>query len=178
MSAAIDLRTYRSDHLDVDFSTVRRVRDIESPVEEWSVEVRAEDQLGIPLILARASVHLIPYALLRDDVCELLRASHQSLGPLASDLAGTGTEIPFALFGEGTGLLVVRTVNVELSYRGHRLGQLIVEAAQSFLLRDGHGLTVLSGYPEECGSEPTTGIEAYWARSGFLPYRGFLVRNT
>lgn len=178
MRTPINLRAYGTDRLDVDFTTVRRMGDIDSSVEEWSVEVRAEDEMGIPVSLARASVHLIPHALFHDDVHELLRASHPDLETLASDLAGRGRDIPCSLFGEGTGLLVVRSVGVEPAYRGNKLGHLIVSAAQSFLLRDGHGLTVLNNrHPEDSGAEPAAKLEAYWSRARFLPYRGFLVHT-
>lgn len=176
MTASVNLDYYSNDLIDVAFDITGRFGELRSPIQSWSVELRVDDPFNLPTTLARASVFVVPHAMFRDDIPTLVHEAAPNLDVIAVDIT-EGGNIPAKLLGDGESLLLIENVVVAPEHRGRNLGHMIVSAAQTFLLRDGHGVTALLPRPTE-GAPAAAGelkLSRYWREMGFVLHGASLV---
>ena len=140
--SGIDLHIHGTENLDISFSVRRSTAQVNNPLQTWAASLDATDRFGRPVSVASARILHIPNARFQTNVLEVLSDVSDNARAVAAALV-TGHAIPKRLFTDGSGLLVIDSIRVDTEYRSHKLGHIIVRAAQDFLLEDGHGLTAL-----------------------------------
>lgn len=155
MPASLNLDYRPIDDIDVAFDIVGPVKSLSDPVQNWQLELRADDDFGVPVTLARASIFAIPHAAFREDLPEVIHAAAPQLDVIAVDITTGGGLNPKLIAEDGDGLLLIESIVVEPQFRGRDLSILAITAAQTFLLEGGHGVTAL--LPRPIGSESPGG---------------------
>jgi GNAT superfamily N-acetyltransferase len=180
MPASLNLDYRPIDDIDVAFDIAGPFKALTDPVQEWNVELRADDDFGVPVTLARATVFAIPHARFRDDIPEIIHQAAPQLDVVGVDITFAGA-IAEKHLGDGDSLLLVERIVVEPQFRGRDLSHMIITAAQTFLLREGHGATAL--LPRPIGSESPGGggelrLSRHFRGMGFRLAGASLVMTT
>jgi GNAT superfamily N-acetyltransferase len=187
----IDLTKYGAENLEVGFSVRRSAAEVNNPLQTWTASLDATDRYGDPVPMATARIIFIPNARFETNVLEMLSDVSDNTRAIATALI-VGHSIPKRLFTDGTGLLVVDRIRVAPEYRGHKLGHIIVKAAQDFLLEDGNGLTAITttssattppdyqpaAETRRHAAKAAKEDDAFWRSMGFKKHHGCLVQTT